>query len=469
MVRHSIKKRDITRQTKYVELIVIGDNQFIKELNLTEDEAVEFMLEAVNIADGMLNRDLKIRLTIVYSEIWVDAQRIDIHGDISRTLSGALDYVNGHLYQIDKDVSILFTGGFFANNEMLSASYESICTARAVGLVKVIDSYTVHNAAQFIAHSVAHIIGIDHDSADCNCGPNQPCIMSKQVGSIDTSFSWQFSKCSSAKLGNLLQTNPNVQCLLNRPFQQSALHQCGNGKVDGDEECDCGRRDECRDPCCDPITCTLRAHAKCAAHQPCCHRCELRKSGHVCRSSRSSCDVAETCDGETGDCPPDGYLVDGIMCGQNGHCWKGNCSDADEQCQKLWGPDSKAAEDACYANNEKGTEYGNCGRDRNGNFQQCQQENRKCGLLQCRDGRTSPILSNLTSFNFQIPKGQSHMQCKTITNIGVGLVDDGTTCGNGRVCMEGTCLPLTQVSPPVHCPSNNLALQCSGHGVCLQF
>lgn len=54
---------------------------------------------------------------------------------------------------------------------------------------------------------------------------------------------------------------------------------------------------------------------------------------------------------------------------------------------------------------------------------------------------------------------------RSITNIGVGLVEDGTSCGSGRVCVEGTCLPLAQVSPPVHCPSNNLALSCSGHGV----
>ncbi|CAD5214252.1 unnamed protein product [Bursaphelenchus okinawaensis] len=459
-------KRDITRQTKHIELAVIGDHRFVKDLNLTEDEAVEFMLEAVNMADEILTRDLNIRLSVVYSEVWLDAQRIDIHPDISRTLSGALDYVNGHLYPIEKDVSLVFTGGFFANNEMLTGSFNSICTARAVGVVKAIDDYSVDKAAQFIAHVIAHILGVDHDSRDCVCSNNLPCVMNSQVGAMEAGFSWQFSKCSVAQMHNLLQASPNIQCLLNRPFQSSSLHQCGNGKVDAGEECDCGRRDECTDPCCDPITCTLRAHAKCAAHQPCCDRCELRKPGHVCRKSRSVCDVAETCDGESGDCPVDGYLVDGIACGHNGQCWKGNCSDPDQQCQSLWGRDATAAEDSCYSNNEKGAEYGNCGRDRNGNFIACQNENRKCGLLQCKNGRTSPVSANLTSFNFQFLKDGKQMQCKSITNIGVGLVDDGTSCGNGRVCVEGTCLPLAQVSPPVHCPSNNLALQCSAHGDC---
>ncbi|CAD5220199.1 unnamed protein product [Bursaphelenchus xylophilus] len=459
-------KRDITRQTKHIELAIIGDYRFVRELNLTEDEALEFMLEAVNMADEILTRDLNIRLSVVYSEVWLDAQRIDLHADIARTLSGALDYVNGHLYPIEKDLSIVFTGGFFANNEMLTGSFGSICTARAVGVVKAIDDYSVDKSAQFIAHVVAHILGVDHDSRDCVCNNNLPCIMNSQVGAIESTFSWQFSKCSIAQMNNLLQASPNIQCLLNRPFQTSSLHQCGNGRVDAGEECDCGRRDECTDPCCDPITCTLRAHAKCAAHQPCCDRCELRRPGHVCRQSRSVCDVAEVCDGESGDCPVDGYLVDGIGCGHNGQCWKGNCSDPDAQCQNLWGRDATAAEDSCYANNEKGAEYGNCGRDRNNQFIACQPENRKCGLLQCKNGRTSPVSANLTSFNFQFLKDGRQMQCKSITNIGVGLVDDGTACGNGRVCVEGTCLPLAQVSPPVHCPSNNLALQCSGHGDC---
>lgn len=59
-------KRDVTRQMKYVELAIIGDHQFIKEFNLTEDEAVEYMLEAANIANAVgssfssLNRQQRI-------------------------------------------------------------------------------------------------------------------------------------------------------------------------------------------------------------------------------------------------------------------------------------------------------------------------------------------------------------------------------------------------------------------------
>lgn len=68
----------------------------------------------------------------------MDAQRIDLHTDIQRTLSGSLDYITGHIYHVEKDASIVFTGGFFANSESISAFSSSVCTARSVAITKVI-------------------------------------------------------------------------------------------------------------------------------------------------------------------------------------------------------------------------------------------------------------------------------------------------------------------------------------------
>lgn len=51
----------------------------------------------------------------------------------------------------------------------------------------------------------------------------------------------------------------------------------------------------------------------------------------------------------------------------------------------------------------------------------------------------------------------------------MGLVNDGTSCVKGKICIENVCVPLSQVSPVIHCPSNNLALQCSGHGVIIFY
>ncbi|KAK6047045.1 EGF-like domain protein [Cooperia oncophora] len=48
----------------------------------------------------------------------------------------------------------------------------------------------------------------------------------------------------------------------------------------------------------------------------------------------------------------------------------------------------------------------------------------------------------------------------------VGLVKDGSSCGPGRLCVAGSCVEMSSVSTAITCPSNNHALQCSGHGDC---
>ncbi|VDM41472.1 unnamed protein product, partial [Toxocara canis] len=192
----------------------------------------------------------------------------------------------------------------------------------------------------------------------------------------------------------------------------------------------------------------------------------LRPAGHICRPSRSICDVPEVCTGEHGDCPSDGYLIDGTVCGINGQCWKGNCSDIEQQCRQLWGEDALAADEHCFERNQLGAEYGNCGEDREGNLRKCALENIRCGTLHCRGGGQSPIDHRLNSFNLQFLHEAKQIQCKMVTQSSFGMVSDGSNCGSGKVCVHGICLPLAQVSPPVHCPTNNLALQCSGHGDC---
>uniref|UniRef100_A0AC35UCR6 Disintegrin domain-containing protein n=1 Tax=Rhabditophanes sp. KR3021 TaxID=114890 RepID=A0AC35UCR6_9BILA len=337
-------------------------------LNLSMTESIRYALDVINTADLILARNLNVRLSIVYGEWWTDVERIDVNEDIEKTLSGVLDYTTGHIYNVKKDNTVFLTGSAFSHKEQASSTFASICTARALSLVKAIDRRQVFETSQLLAQSIGHNFGIDHDSLDCTCDNSNKCVMSKEAGSNGTPFIYGFSKCSQGRMHSALRSG-ELQCLLNKPFHTSELHHCGNGIVEGNEECDCGSksREECTDPCCDPITCTLRAHAQCASHQSCCHRCELRKTGHICRTSRSPCDVIEICDGISADCPADGYLIDGTNCDIDGKCWKGDrCIKKDEYFSK-------------------------------------------------------------------------------------------------KVCIDGSCLPLTKASPPVYCPSNNLALQCSGN------
>lgn len=85
----------------------------------------------------MLARSLHVRLAAVYMEMWTDEQRVDIQPDIERTLSQAIEYTTGHIYHVEKDATLVFTGASFASNEVTSATFSSVCTARALGILKV--------------------------------------------------------------------------------------------------------------------------------------------------------------------------------------------------------------------------------------------------------------------------------------------------------------------------------------------
>ena len=53
----------------------------------------------------------------------------------------------------------------------------------------------------------------------------------------------------------------------------SGTQTCGNGIIEGTEECDCGSTTDCGtfDPCCVASTCKLKAGATCSALAACCN------------------------------------------------------------------------------------------------------------------------------------------------------------------------------------------------------
>lgn len=60
-------------------------------------------------------------------------------------------------------------------------------------------------------------------------------------------------------------TNSDIQCLRNLPHKIFQSPTCGNGFVETGEDCDCGLPSECRNSCCDPLTCRKRPNSLCTA------------------------------------------------------------------------------------------------------------------------------------------------------------------------------------------------------------
>ncbi len=85
-----------------------------------------------------------------------------------------------------------------------------------------------------------------------------------------------FSPCSLVYIQTYVGAN-SVSCADNIPTVQWGDPVCGNGWLEGDEQCDCGS-DDCDtasppDSCCDGYTCTFKAGALCSNGDACCQNC----------------------------------------------------------------------------------------------------------------------------------------------------------------------------------------------------
>ena len=73
-------------------------------------------------------------------------------------------------------------------------------------------------------------------------------------------------------------------CLRNKPRTLFDSPVCGNGFVEPGEECDCGLKEHCDNPCCNPDTCNMFPNATCATGECCDFKtCQPRSPGTVCR------------------------------------------------------------------------------------------------------------------------------------------------------------------------------------------
>uniref|UniRef100_A0A7S3YY77 Disintegrin domain-containing protein n=1 Tax=Lotharella globosa TaxID=91324 RepID=A0A7S3YY77_9EUKA len=118
-------------------------------------------------------------------------------------------------------------------------------------------------------------------------------------------------------------------------------HTCGNGFVEGNEQCDVGYDQFDSDICCNS-DCTLAAGCQCATTEPCCTSTgNFRPSTYVCRNATSTeCDIPETCTGSQGTCPTDLFNKTGTVCqdvtklgvSEAGLCYKGQCKSKSDNC-----------------------------------------------------------------------------------------------------------------------------------------
>ncbi|KAF2865316.1 Metallo-peptidase family M12-domain-containing protein [Massariosphaeria phaeospora] len=262
---------------------------------------------------------------------------------------------------------------------------------------------------QVIAHETGHTYGAVHDCTQTECS-NQNMLSAQQCCPLsgDTCDAGErfimnpstaqgitlFSACSIGNICSALGRNSvKSSCLSNnRGVTTVSGQRCGNGIVEGDEQCDCGGTQGCGDnQCCDPTTCRFRETAVCDdSNEDCCNNCQFASASIVCRPG-SQCDPEERCTGTTPYCPDDKTEPDGSDCGNGLKCASGQCTSRDQQCKTVMGTYTQGNDTfAC--------------------------DNRNC-MLSC----ASPEFGRDVCYGLQ----QNFL--------------DGTSCAGGGTCQNGQC------------------------------
>ncbi|XP_019515094.1 PREDICTED: disintegrin and metalloproteinase domain-containing protein 28-like, partial [Hipposideros armiger] len=116
---------------------------------------------------------------------------------------------------------------------------------------------------------------------------------------------------------------------------------------------------------------------------------------------------------------------------------------------------TEVADKSCYRRNEGGSKYGYC-RKVNDTRIPCKASDAMCGKLFCHGGSDNlPWKGRVVTF----------LTCKTFdpddNSQEIGMVANGTKCGNKEVCINGECVDIERAYKSTNCSS-----KCKGHAVC---
>ncbi|KAI8099578.1 Metallo-peptidase family M12-domain-containing protein [Halteromyces radiatus] len=204
-------------------------------------------------------------------------------------------------------------------------------------------SSVVRDEWKVVAHEVGHGFGAIHDctaqncpcsGSGCSCCPlsNTQCDAGGTyiMNPVNNASAGEFSPCT---LNTICGLFPSIGSCLKDPgtLPTTGLKMCGNGIKEDGEDCDPNGQDT---PCCDAKTCKFKPGAKCDDYNDlCCSNCQVRPANYTCRPATGGCDIAEVCDGTTGNCPADKFKDDGSDCGNGLQCASGQCTSRDAQCK----------------------------------------------------------------------------------------------------------------------------------------
>ncbi|XP_023585836.1 disintegrin and metalloproteinase domain-containing protein 8 [Trichechus manatus latirostris] len=437
------RDRPLSQEPRHVELYVVTDSTEFQQFG-SQEALRRRVLEVVNHVDK-LYQELGLRVALVGLEMW-SRDKISVSPQADHTLENFLawrkkDLVGRHAH----DNAQLITGVDFSGTTVGLAKVASMCS-QASAAVNQDHSQNPVGVASTMAHEMGHNLGMDHDENVHGCYCPVPrdsggCVMAASIG---LKFPRMFSQCSRADLETFVE-NPQTDCLLGTldPHRLVSDPVCGNKFLERGEQCDCGSVQECQDPCCNASSCRLTEGAACA-QGACCHKCQVKPAGELCRAPKDVCDLGEYCDGRQPECPEDVFQENGTPC-LGGYCHNGVCPTLNQRCSDLWGPGMRAATETCFS-------YSLSRGCQGLHLSQVD----PCGILYCQ-GAQKPLQRSYCTITLSF----GHCQALVTEDGGAyETVPVGTRCGEGKVCWEGRCQGLHVYR------YENCSAKCNGHGVC---
>jgi len=229
---------------------------------------------------------------------------------------------------------------------------------------------------------------------------------------------------------------------------------CGNGIVEGNEQCDPGANNP--NDCCNAT-------------------CMFETSQYICRPTVGDCDVAEQCNGTSATCPTDtfkpaqadcgickecdGFGYCNLMPSDDADCGTIDCDELDTTCrdyQDLTSNRCKAFGVCKSSNTDDCTDYMNASLSTS-----CDIDNDVCTIDHCDGSGTCVFLQYLDCSD-----GNECTQdlCNYQTGCHNPPEQNGTECGSARDCPSDACNGFKTEFYP-----NDGHDYCNGSGTCIQY
>ncbi|XP_032144030.1 disintegrin and metalloproteinase domain-containing protein 5-like [Sapajus apella] len=482
-VRKSPEKMDFIKLfPRYLEMYIVVDKNLFDYMGSDINVVTQKVIQIIGLVNTMLTQ-LQLNVIISSIEIWSNKNKIDTTEHAENILVQFIEWKKNHLNLKPHRIPFLFV--FKKISTFIGATFPGrVCNkdyAAAVALYSEglsLESYTV-----IIVQLLGLHLGLTYDKTDtCHCSGDVCTMMPKAVYSGGVK---DFSICSLDDF-KYISSHSDLTCLQKEHLEMptyTAARICGNGVVEGNEECDCGSKANCTHKlCCDPATCTMKRNVQCGSGECCSQECKFKPVNTICRKSvDKECDFTEFCNGNLSQCMPDTYARNGEYCDSGAaYCFNGKCRSFDKQCEELLGKGATGAPIFCFDEiNTRGDNFGNCGREH------CVFQHILCGKLVCswehRDLITRPNLSVIyahvrdeicvsTVLPRKKPVPENPPNSATmyyqVEDRDETFVQDGSMCGPEMYCLNMSCKHARFLMDLNLC---NFSVDCNRHGVCNNF